>query len=211
MLPDLRVLFFATVSTFLVAICAAFFVSLHVLPDSLTVAQPDRATPINRVATSWQDVSRPTMRDLSPVVLRPNGVISPPARPDDASDEADAPTPNESIAGKTPDATATPDNSKDTVPEVPAITGAIGDVPPLPPIPPASEKLAARPDPAEAAVQKPATAPAIPPAAAPKAKVDPRTARKRRSARRDVYGAPLNSSATNPGYNFFTEFGSYSH
>jgi hypothetical protein len=67
MLPDLRLLVIATVSTFVVTVGAGLFASIRLLPEPLSV-HGDRNfgddSPINRIAVSWPDPSRPSMRDL---------------------------------------------------------------------------------------------------------------------------------------------------
>jgi len=219
MLPDLRVLFFATVSTFLVAICAAFFVSVHVLPDPLTVTQADRSTPISRVSASWQDVSRPATRDVSPAALRPNDIPLPRAKADETPPESKAAPGGESAVAKTPApdadaATTLPQGQasgnapKEPEEDMPAATGSISDVPSTLPAPD-KQQLAARPDQTEAAERgaaAPQAAAPVLPAVAPKAKVT----RKHRVVRRGYYDATPSASLNtgDPNYNFFTDFGS---
>jgi hypothetical protein len=204
MLPDLRVLLVATVSTFLVAIGTAFFLSVHLAPDQFT-AQPDRSTPINRVSTSWQDVSRPATPALGPMLAtRPREIELPQAK-----DPAAAA--GETIAVKTPagaahdgeekDVSQSPANeaqAKET--DAPDSTGSIA--PPSETSPAETPALSAHSGTAPTPVEP---RPAISPAAKPKAKTAARPARRHRVAGQEFFDA---QSGSNPNYNVFIDFGS---
>ncbi|HVX98412.1 MAG TPA: hypothetical protein VHA55_01315 [Pseudorhodoplanes sp.] len=207
MLPDLRVLLVATISTFLVAIGTAFFLSVHLAPDQFT-AQPDRSTPINRVSTSWQDVSRPATPALGPMVAtRPREIEPPQAKgPVEAA--------GETIAVKTPASTAYDGEEKDASQspaneaqpkeaDAPDSTGSIA--PPSETSPTETPTLSAHPDAAATPAEPPA---AISSAAKPKAKTAARPARRHRVVRQEFFDAQSAQSAANPNYNVFIDFGS---
>lgn len=216
MLPDLRVLLLATVTTFLLATGVGLFASVRLLPDPLAAAHPDRDTPISRVALSWQDLNRGPLREITPAVIerdiapdvsKPKETVAPQPKAEDrpfaapaAENAAPSSSTSESVAVKTETAPAS--QPKDE----PATTGAIAETPSAP-IQSSPPKFAARPEPVEATSHaEPAhvAAPVTPPKAR-KAKADQRKARRARVARQ---ASPQSNSPAEPASNFFTDFGS---
>ncbi len=216
MLPDLRILAFATVSTFLVTVCAGLFASIHILPDPIKTVQPDRDTPISRVALSWQDIAaRPSIPDLHFVAIRRDATeasapidntlpkIEPAAAPEIPADPAPA---------KADEKPAAPEAAQEVKPETDAAPAPVVNTEPAKADPqqPAPEKknLAARTDPAEITPANPAPKAATHSPARPKvrrSKPEPRAPRRSRILRTD--NGPGQATASDPG-NFFTDFGS---
>jgi hypothetical protein len=220
MLPDLRVLLVATVTTFLLATGVGLYASVRLLPEPLAAVHPDRDTPISRVALSWQDMTQAPSREIVPAAIqrdepldapRPKESVAPPPQKSEdrpaaapaAENAAPAPSAAESVAVKS--SPAAPDQAKDD----PATTGAIGETPSAPLVsgPP---KFAARPEPVEADTHVEPAHHAAAPVSPPKAKVakpEPRKARRARFARQPLPqgAAPASSEPTS---SFFTDFGS---
>ena len=69
MLPDLRVLVIATVSTFVLTVCAGLFAAVRLVPEPLVVhADRNRdELPFNRITVSWPDAARRATRE--PLVI----------------------------------------------------------------------------------------------------------------------------------------------
>jgi hypothetical protein len=222
MLPDLRVLLLATVTTFLLATGVGLYASVRLLPEPLAAVHPDRDTPISRVAVSWQDMTNAPARDITPAMIQRDAPVDStdthdsvaPARKSDdrptaapvAEDSAPPAAADESIASKSEPAPPTEPAKGE-----PATTGAIGETPSAPAIsrPP---RFAARPEPIEATthvdtrhIAAPVTHPKV-----KTAKPEPRKLRRARVARRPLSqdGSPVASGDSNGNGNFFTEFGS---
>jgi hypothetical protein len=206
MLPDLRVLLIATASTFLVAICAALFVSVHVLPERLNTVQPERAPPV--LSAGWHDASRPAP-DLSPMPRRADIPLPQPKAETGVGEsvaiKTSAPTdtvPAPADTARTPDKD-TPSKEGDA----PISTGSIGETASA--SAPEQQEPVARQEPAETpqAIADPKTQP-LAPAAMPKPAARP--AKKHRVVKRDSFGFPQNPPSTlDPNYNFFIDFGSH--
>lgn len=210
MLPDLRVLVFATVSTFVITVGAGLFASVRLLPEPMSV-QPDRETPSSRVATTWQDVNRAPLREFTKASLRQEPAELPVEQPQTPSIKIeDRPAGVPALPASSGAPSATDENI--AVKSEPAPEGALaardkdtttantgGE----------KRKLAARPDAPDATREAPA--PAI--AAAPteikaQRKVERKHARKQRAVRRDI---PSTGPGSDGGFNYLTEFGSRSH
>jgi hypothetical protein len=220
MLPDLRVLLLATITTFLLATGAGLYASVHLLPDPLAAAQRDRETPVSRVALSWQDMTRAPLREFTPVAIRTDepdisprsedNVMTEPKAEDrpivaPAAPDASPPAAAESVATKS-DPAAPADPAK----VEPATTGAIGEAPAAAPAPEAPPKFAARPEPVEATTHaEPAkiAAPVTPPKARA-AKPEPRKTRRHRVVRQSSPQPSAPAAPSDGSSNYFIEFGS---
>jgi hypothetical protein len=220
MLPDLRVLLLATITTFMLATGAGLYASVRLLPDPLVAAHPDRDTPISRVALSWQDLNSAPLREFTPVAIRrdepdvssrsersaapqPKAEDRPVAAPA-VDNAAPAPTAPESVAVKSEPATSAETS------EAPATTGAIGEPPAAAPPADAPPKFAARPEPVDATTEaEPAkiAAPVTPPKAKA-ARPDPRKTRRHRVVRQSPPQTSSPAASGDSSGNFFTEFGS---
>lgn len=224
MLPDLRVLLLATVTTFLLATGAGLYASVRLLPEPLTAAHPDRDTPISRVALSWQDMSRAPLREITPAVLhepadvpQAKEIIAPPvkdsATPQPKAEDrpfASPPAQNVSVPSPAPGESIAVKSERG-----PATTGAITEPQPATTAPQSGKpKFAARPDPAEAVMDAdpPAATQPVPEVLTPelpkvkKAKPEPRKIRRARVVRQDQQ--ITGTGASEPASNFFTDFGS---
>ncbi len=204
MLPDLRVLIFATVSTFFVTVGAGLFASARLLPEPMT-AQPDRDTPISRISLSWQDISRAPLREMTPAALNPD-TDQPVASQPKIEDRPIASTP---VSPASPGAGADQTIAVKSEPsDTPATTGAITETPAASlPKSAAPPRFAARPEPVDETTHALPAASNVNPPVAQKSKAEHRAARRQRSARQSV---PATAPAAESAPNFFSNYGTQS-
>jgi hypothetical protein len=186
MLPDLRIVIAAVVSTFVLTVGVGFFASSRLIHDQM-MARIDRAqddTPINRIALNWPEptkaepslnldfavsakVAKNPVRDVTPTIsATPQTDSSPTVQPaasgaPEPADEKPAETAKEMADGGSQESV-----SADSMPPRDAVTEAKDEAAPAPdisapdPVTPAAEAVSPTPDKADDAPAAVALAPA---------------------------------------------------
>jgi hypothetical protein len=108
MLPDLRLLAIATISTFLVTVGAALFVSSRMLPEPVNFrADRSEEGPIGRISGSWPDARQLGPRDLNVKPKAEPKITDRPVLDSAPADQAETSSSGETAAPQNPSATTT--------------------------------------------------------------------------------------------------------